>query len=117
MPDSNHTRDSLPDIPDLTGKPLEIKSARDCDSVTIALSGELDLASVEGLARAIRDYEETDIGEIVVDLSDLSFTDSAGLHLLLDARKRIDGRLHFVPSKHETVTRVLAITHTDEILN
>jgi anti-sigma B factor antagonist len=85
--------------------------------MTIALSGELDLASAEDLDRAIRTCEETDIGGIVIDLADVSFIDSSGLSALLEARKRIDGRLHFVPSRHEAVTRLLALTETDKILN
>ena len=111
MPGLNHTSHASP------ARPLAIKSSRAGASVTIALSGELDLASVEDLDRAIRNCEETDIGWIVIDLSDVSFIDSTGLNVLLDARKRINGRLRFVRSKHEAVTRLLAMTHADEILN
>jgi anti-sigma B factor antagonist len=114
VPDSNHTPGAAPDP---MGQPLAIESARDGDSVTIALSGELDLASVEGLDQAIRDCEESDIGGIIIDLSGLSFIDSTGLSALLGARKRIDGRLHFIPSEHEDVKRVLVMTDTEAILN
>jgi anti-anti-sigma factor len=109
--------DSLPEIPDLTGKPLEIETARDGDGVVISLSGELDLATADDLGRLIRDVEESDISRIVIDLSELSFVDSSGLQALLHARSRGDGRISFLPSKHEAVTRVLALTQTDELLD
>ena len=109
--------DSIPDVPDLSGKPLEIETARDGDGVRLSLSGELDLASADDLGRLIRDVEETDVSRIVIDLSELSFVDSSGLQALLNARSRSDGRISFLPSKHEAVTRVLALTQTDELLD
>jgi anti-sigma B factor antagonist len=102
----------------LAGKPLEIETEREGDSITIALFGEIDLATVEQLVLAIRRAEETDVGRIVLDLSELSFLDSTGLSALLEAnaRSRQNGnRLTFIPSKHEAVTRVLALTDTTEI--
>jgi anti-sigma B factor antagonist len=85
--------------------------------MAIALSGELDLASAGGLDAAIRNAVETDIGRIVVDLSGVSSIDSAGLSVLLGAKKRSDGRLRYVPSNHEAVTRLLELTGTIEMLD
>ena len=103
-------------VPDLTGKPLEIKSSQDGDSLVINVSGELDLATAADVDGVIRDVEETDIGRIVVDLSDLSFVDCAGLKTLLAAKFRSDGRLAFLPPRHESVTRLLDLTGTAEML-
>jgi anti-anti-sigma factor len=114
LPNSHRTPGPLPD---LSGKPLEIKSARDGDSVTIALVGEFDMAVLETFDKTVRDCEETDIGTIVIDLSDVSFIDSCGLSALLQVRKRMNGRLHVVRSRHEAVSRVLAITETDKVLS
>jgi anti-anti-sigma factor len=100
---------------DLAGKPLEIKAHREGDSITIVLSGEMDLSTVHSLDAAIRRAEQTEAERIVLDLSDLSFVDSTGLSVLLRAsrRSREDGnRLSFVPSKHEAVTRLVALTET-----
>src|SRR5215211_7610380 len=104
--------------PDMTGKPADIKTRREGDSVTVAVAGELDLSTADKLDAAIRDAEETEIGRIVVDLSDLTFLDSTGLQVLLQAgvRHRRDGnRLIFVPSKHDAVARLIALTCTSEI--
>ena len=112
--------DSNTGSPDLTGKPLEIKAHREGDSITIALSGEMDLSTADKLDSAIRNAEDTVIGQIVVDMTDLSFVDSTGLSVLLRARvrSREDGnRLCFVPSRHEAVTRLLALTATGEMLD
>ena len=58
---------------DLAGKPLEIRTHREGDSITIALSGELDLSTKHQLDLALRRAEETEVGRIVLDLSELSF--------------------------------------------
>ena len=86
-------------------------------TVAMALSGELDLASAEQLDLAIRHAEETDAGWIVVDLSDVSFVDSTGLSVLLHAKKRSNGRLSYIPSDHEAVTRLLELTGTIRMLS
>ena len=96
-------------------RPLQIRNTRDRDpvgTVAIELDGELDLTSAEELDTAIRDAEEMDIGWIVVDLSDVSFIDSTGLSVLLQAKKRSDGRLSCIPSNHEAVSWLLELTGT-----
>src|SRR5262245_29912221 len=84
------------------------------DPKAIAVSGELDQTSLDRLDALIQDAEETDIRWIVVDLSDVSFIDSTGLSMLLDARRRSNGRLSYMPSKHDGVTRLLEVTGTIE---
>jgi anti-sigma B factor antagonist len=111
-----------PPDPDLgssgkTSGPLLINTRRDGDSAAIALSGELDLASADELDAAIRSAEEAGTGRVVVDLSGVSFIDSTGLSVLLRAKKRSDGRLRYVPSNHDAVTRLLELTGTIEMLD
>ena len=98
---------------------FQIRSSRDGDPVgtaAVAVSGELDIASADELDTAISDAEETDIGWIVVDLSDVSFVDSTGLSVLVNAKKRNNGRLSYIPSRHDAVTRLLELTGTIEFL-
>ena len=57
----------------------------------IAPSGELDIATVELLERALLEVERADSARIVLDLSGLSFIDSTGLRLLLDVNERCGG--------------------------
>jgi anti-sigma B factor antagonist len=113
-----HYDDSNASSLDMRGKPADIKSKRDQDSVTVAVAGEIDLSTADQLDAAIREAEKTEINRIVVDLSALSFVDSTGLGVLLEAikRNRRDGnRLSFVPSKHDAVARLLALTDTTEM--
>jgi anti-anti-sigma factor len=104
--------------PDLRGKPANIESRHDEDSVIVAVGGEIDLLAADELDTAIRGAERTKLNGIVVDLSDMSFVDSTVLEVLLEAvkRDRSDGnRLSFVPSKHESVARLFALTCTAEM--
>ncbi len=114
-----HNDRSNASSPDLRVKPADIKSKRDWDSVTVAVVGEIDLSTADRLDTTLRDAEKTEIGRIVVDLSSLSFIDSTALGVFLDAikrnRRRAGSRLSFVPSRHEVVTRLLALTDTTEM--
>ena len=112
--------DSNVGSPDLATKPVEIRSHQKGDSVTIIVAGEIDLSTAGKLDAEIRHAEDTVIGQIVVDMTDLSFVDSTGLSVLLRAsvRSRENGnRLSFVPSKHEAVTRLVALTGTGEMFD
>jgi anti-sigma B factor antagonist len=102
---------------ELTARPLQLSNLRSGDSVVIALCGDLDLASADELDAVIRDAEVTDIGWIVVDLSDVSFIDSTGLSVLLHAKKRSNDRLSCIPSNHDAVTRLLELTGTIQMLD
>jgi anti-anti-sigma factor len=60
--------------------------------------------------KAIRDAEQSATGWIVIDLEDLTFLDSTGLGVLLQAPRRATengDRLRFICSRHEQVTRLL----------
>jgi anti-sigma B factor antagonist len=62
-------------------------TVRDLPGVHIvALHGELDLASADGLADALVEVAGS---TVVVDLSDLTFMDSTGISALAVARNRI----------------------------
>ena len=105
-------------VPGLAGEALKIRIDREEDAAVISLSGELDLSVAKELDGCIRDVEETEVSRIVMDLSDLSFIDSTGLEVLMNAKRRSDsGRLSFTPSRHDGVARVLSITRTQELLD
>ena len=70
---------------------LSIVSELHEDAHYVAPSGELDIATVELLERALVEVERADSARIVLDLSGLSFIDSTGLRLLLDVNERCGG--------------------------
>jgi anti-anti-sigma factor len=67
---------------------LLIDTRRDANTVTLALSGELDLATVKQLDQALLDATNDEIPRLIVDLRGLQFMDTSGLHVLLDAAER-----------------------------
>jgi len=52
-------------------------------AITLTLSGELDLLSSPALGRAIEDLARLDVELILVDLREVVFMDSTGLHTVL----------------------------------
>lgn len=52
-------------------------------TITLALSGELDLVSAPALERAMEGQPQRDVELIVLDLRGLEFMDSTGLHAVL----------------------------------
>jgi anti-anti-sigma factor len=70
----------------------------------VALHGELDVVSADGLADAL--VEEAG-STLVVDLSDLTFIDSTGIGALVTARNRIlaDGQGQLVLSRPGGIVR------------
>ena len=101
----------------MNGNPdaFALTSRRSQDLVIIAASGELDAGMVELLDQAIQEAETEYRKTIVIDLRELSFIDSTGLNLLLEARRRCE-RIRFVPSDHDEVGRLIALTGTNEAL-
>ena len=92
-----------------------VSTRRSGELLITTVTGELDAGSVEQLDQAIREAEKEDSVTIFVDLRGVSFIDSVGLNLLLDARRRCD-RIRFVPSDHDQVARLIALTGADEVL-
>jgi anti-sigma B factor antagonist len=99
---------------------FEVRIDGDDDALRVLVSGELVLSTVEELQEAIRKAEQSRAGAIVVDLSGLRFLDSTGLSALLGAysRSRDAGhRISFVPSDHEAVRKLIALTGTSEMFD
>ena len=92
-----------------------ISSRRSDDLVIVTLTGELDAAHVVLVDQAIRAAEKQDCKTIFIDLRGVSFIDSVGLNVLCAARRRCD-RIRFVPSDHDQVARLIALTGTEAAL-
>lgn len=72
---------------------LELSRRRGGAPQILAPTGELDLASRDDLALAVEAAEATDADFIVLDLLQLEFIDSSGVHVIVDARGRLRQRL------------------------
>jgi len=99
-----------PDPLRITVEPLE-------DARLVRVSGELDLTSAPALKSeldAARDKEAT----AVLDLSAVSFIDSTGLHLLLEASRSsaTNGWAFFIVRPSEAVERLIELSRTADLL-
>jgi anti-sigma B factor antagonist len=78
----------------------------------LALSGEVDLDTVELLREAVTTAIRADCHDLVVDLNDVTYIDSAGLGVLVGTHKRLtaDQRSLTVRCSEPRVLRLFAIT-------
>jgi anti-sigma B factor antagonist len=84
------------------------------DECTIAVGGELDLYSCPELKKAIRAVPD-DVTTLTLDLTGISFVDSAGLGILVTAAKKISpSRVTLLVDDHN-VLKVLTITGLDRL--
>lgn len=92
---------------------LTVQQTSEGPRLRISLEGEMDLANAETAAATLR--EALPCGkEVVVDLGKLEFLDSTGIAMLVAAMREGGERLSFLPSKHDTVRRLLSLTGLDE---
>jgi stage II sporulation protein AA (anti-sigma F factor antagonist) len=91
---------------------FDIEAQLELDRVVLRIAGEVDLAVVPDLDRAVRDLHGTGFRHVVVDLSAVSFMDSAGLEWLLDATREAQrsGRALSLIDGSPAVSRLLDLT-------
>lgn len=77
---------------------LRMRSARDGDTHVIELAGELDLSTAADVERELRRVELSDARVIAVDLRKLTFIESTGVRLIVEAQRmsHAGNRLVFV---------------------
>lgn len=83
----------------------------------VSVTGEVDLATGPEFQRALLALPEDGVASVIVDLTDCSFMDSTGLHLLSRAQERFDrsgGRVAVV-SANRSVLRLFEITRLDQL--
>lgn len=71
-----------------TGFSVEIK--RDHKTAELIPAGEVDLATVGQLQRELETLIEAGFARIVIDLRQVAFLDSTGVHALISAQARAD---------------------------
>lgn len=68
---------------------FELAEQRGEDATILRLDGELDVLTAPRLTARLDDAVRQGRGEVIVDLSAVDFIDSAGLHVLLNAQRRL----------------------------
>ena len=97
---------------------LTICSERDGEIHTIRLIGELDLATADAVQAELERVERSDAHSIVLDLSGLTFMDSTGVRLLVQAhaRSRADSHRLSLLRGGRAVQRVMELSGVDALL-
>ncbi|MBY8877333.1 STAS domain-containing protein [Actinacidiphila acidipaludis] len=93
---------------------LGIQVAYAAGTLTVTLTGEVDLDSVAGLHQAMEEAHAPWGTRVVIDLSGVAFMDSAGIHALLTCYELAQDRggSLSVTGAHGVVERVLHLSGT-----
>lgn len=86
--------------------------------ITIAVDGELDLLTAPKLAAHIDELIRAEPGDVVLDLTNTQFIDSAGLAILLNVQRRLErrgGQLKVI-CDDGPVMRVIELARLEEAL-
>src|SRR3954452_19115440 len=97
---------------------LAVRVEEESSVVRVALAGELDLGGAERVEEALASAERRAPRLLGIDLRALTFTDSTGLPLVLDAdaRSRRDGRRLVLVRPPERASSLFGLTRVDERL-
>jgi anti-anti-sigma factor len=82
------------------------------------IGGEIDASNADTIGRRIRDAVSNEALGLIVDLSGTTYIDSAGVRLLFDLARRLDGRgleLHLVIAEPSQVAEVLELVALDTV--
>jgi anti-anti-sigma factor len=97
---------------------LHTTMRNDGPNIWIDASGEIDLFTTNKMERAIGDALATSPARIYLDMSLISFIDSAGLSVLVSGHRLAEGQscqlIIYSPSRQ--VERALALTGLDQYL-
>jgi anti-sigma B factor antagonist len=90
---------------------LSINRRDEAGGVVLALSGELDVVSAPELELCLNEVMADPHARVVLDLSDLTFVDSAGVSVLIKARQdaELNGRTLVLARPTEQAHRVFAL--------
>lgn len=97
---------------------MTVRSFESGSLTTIALDGELDLATVDTFTSALAVAERSNAQRIVLDLAKVDFIDARGLRALLGAayRSRSNGNRLRIRNGEGAVSRMIELTATEEML-
>jgi anti-sigma B factor antagonist len=86
---------------------------------SIALHGELDIATVQDLEGHLAPFESSGVFAIMLDLRELTFIDSVALHSIVRARERAktNGQRLILVGARPTARRLFELTCTDYLLD
>jgi anti-sigma B factor antagonist len=86
--------------------------------LVIRLRGALDVAAAPVLSSCAESAVDAGVGDVVLDVADLAFLDSSGLHTMICIHRRLasSGRHLRIEGAHGPVRRVLEVSGIDRVL-
>lgn len=101
------------------GPHLTVRIETRHDMASLALHGELDIATVPIVEDRLAHVEGVGVAVIMLDLRELTFIDSTGLHALLRARDRATSNGHrlVLVDASQSTRRLLELTRTEFLLD
>jgi anti-sigma B factor antagonist len=98
--------------------PFEVMTSVDGDIVTVTASGEIDLLAAPALRTALLDAAQSGAPEVALHMAAVSFIDSTGLSVIVQAWRRLDaaGRHLIMASASASVTRVITTSGLTDLL-
>jgi len=91
----------------------------DRETVRVVPFGELDLDTVRDVEERLLELQQNGFREVVLDLRNLSFIDSAGVHMIVAADRlaRRDGTRFALIAGPSAVQRVFEIAGIEDVLH
>src|SRR5439155_17687863 len=99
------------------GDPVQIRT--EGDTVIATLRGEIDLSNARMIAGEIGSAVPNDAAGVVLDLSEVTYLDSSGVHLVFDLNERLNGRqqqLVLSLPEGSRVGRVLELVNVEAVV-
>ena len=99
------------------GEVLDIRS--EGDVVVAELRGEIDLANAKAIASLVAGAVPNDVVGLVLDLSEVTYLDSSGVHLIFDLAQRLGDRqqrLVLALPQGSRIRRVLDLVNLDAVV-
>lgn len=101
-----------------TAPDLELRTERVDHRTTVFVAGEVDYGSASRLRSVLVELAHEGEGEVVVDLSAVTFIDSTALSVMVQAKQRFDssGQRMSVTGTQPRVARVLELSGLTDYL-
>jgi anti-anti-sigma factor len=104
-------------VPDTADPPLAVAVERNGDTAIVRIDGEIEFATAPRLRTIILELAHDGARPVILDLEHVTFLDSAGISLLIQAKKRLaaSGSDLVLQAPLPNVRRVLEISGVIEL--
>lgn len=96
---------------------MEINKIRDNDKLTIAIAGEIEAGNSDELEQSVLDSLDG-VNELILDLKDVEYIASAGLRVILQAKKAMGkGKVFKIVNAQEDVMEIFEMVGFLDIID